>query len=66
MANHRWLQEVRNVGAIVQASGEMLDIKNIDAETRRRVERMRDHALTRLTDLLEEDSANAVLASLPA
>ena len=66
MANHPWLQEVRNVGAIVQASGEALAVLDLDGETRGRVERMRDDALTRLTDLLEEDVADAVLAALPA
>ena len=63
MANHPWLQEMRNVGAIVQASGDTLAVLDLDAETRGRVERMRDHAMTRLTDLLAGDDANTVLAT---
>lgn len=61
MANHPWLQEVRNVAAIVQASEEMLACGDLDDAMRRRVEEMQDVALGRLGELLAHADADSVL-----
>ena len=61
MANHPWLQEVRNVAAIVQAAEETLASVGLASASRRRVEAMRDDALDRLSDLLVDEEADSVL-----
>ena len=64
MANNPWLQEIRNVAAIVRAADETLDLTDLPGGELVAIIDMRDSAYSRLVALLSEDERSAALQQL--